>query len=949
MQKLLHSSIRSKLRQRLPANQVISDLIYRYAYSRDAGFYRLLPRLIVKARSVADISTIFRIAGQHKRTITFRAGGTSLSGQAISDDILVEVKQGWRKVSILNEGRQIRVQPGVVAAKANQHLASYGYRIGPDPGSIRSALMGGVVANNASGIGSGNHANSYETLAGMEMVLTNGLVLDTMEPQDHDTLKIRAPKIHEVIIQIRDRIRSNPTLKRKIRKKYKLKNTMGYSLNSFLDYEKPLDILAHLMVGSEGTLGFISSITLDTVQLQDHKATSLLLFKSLAEVAKIVPKLKRLKPYALELMDDAALKAIQQIKGLPEVLNDPIREGQAALLLEFQASDTGSLERVLASATSLIGESHPQLNPHFSRDTAQREKLWKARRELGPIHAATRPAGTTVLSEDVCFKVKDLSRAIKDLKFLFKHYHYDDAVIFGHAGDGNLHFKLSLDFSEQYDVQKYGEFMLDLAELVVEKYDGSLKAEHGTGRNMAPFVEREWGSEAYAIMGEIKRLLDPTGMLNPGTLIGADDRIHLKHIKSIPLVDPIIDKCIECGLCEPWCPSGDLTLTPRQRISVLREIEMLNSHEDRHNHGQKLVQSFNYAGVDTCATDGLCGLSCPVDIDTGLLMKQMRSEKRSSLGRSIAHQIKKHFAKALKTMRGALILFTPFRYGLARGKENYRFKTLTKVTFGAIPTLNSHLRATKGKLPQVEGEIGVDVIYVPSCLNRILGDPTQKQLSVPQAFKEVLKHAGINIGYPQKVNDLCCGLSFSSKGFPEAAFEAAIQTTEMLWVSSLGGKLPIIMDTSPCTNHMKHYDQLLSGLHLARWRTLRILDMVEYLHDEILDKLSLEHVQDKVVLHVTCSSRRMDLGEKMRAIAERCAREVIIPIDTGCCGFAGDRGLQIPELSESATAAESREVILNQADGHYSTSRTCEIGMSLSTDQSYQSLIYLVHKALITP
>jgi len=939
--------IRYKLRKKLSTKQVVTDLIYRHAFARDAGFYRLLPRLVVKAQSVQDISNIFKLANQHSRSITFRAGGTSLSGQAISDDLLVEVKQGWRELEILDEGRQIKLQPAVVAAKANQHLEPLGYRIGPDPGSIRAALIGGIVANNASGIGSGIHANSYQTLAGMEMVLANGLVLDTMRPRDHDKLETQAPKIHQALIRLRDSILSNPDLKQKIRNKYKLKNTMGYSLNSFLDYDKPLDILAHLMVGSEGTLGFISSITYNTVPLQSHKATTLLLVKSLTEAAKLVPKLKRVGSYALEIMDDAAIRAIQHIPGLPDQIGRGIKDGMAALLVEFQSNDSSALKKMVKAAKAIIQEKQPEAHPLFFDDPVQRDKLWKARRELGPIHAATRPSGTTVLSEDVCFKVKDLSRAIKDLKFLFKHYRYDDAVIFGHAGDGNLHFKLSLDFSEARELQKYGEFMLDLVELVTEKYDGSLKAEHGTGRNMAPFVEREWGSEAYSIMEEIKQVLDPVGILNPGVMISRDDQIHLKHIKPIPLVDPLIDKCIECGLCEPWCPSADLTLSPRQRINVLREIETLESEGIQERQIKKLQHAFQYAGLDTCATDGLCGLSCPVDIDTGLLMKQMRSDNRSVFGQAFARKLGKHFSITTAGLRIGLRLLSPARYALNSTRVSRGFKILAKISHGFVPALNNHLKAASGKLPHFLDDGAAQVIYFPSCLNRTLGKPDPNKLSVPETFAEVLKEAGIKLEYPKKLNDLCCGLSFSSKGFSEAALEAAIQTTEMLWISSHEGKLPIVMDTSPCSNHLKNYDQVLSGVHLARWRSLIILDMVEYLHDDVLDKLSLQVAQEKVVLHATCSTRRMGMDQKMESIARRCASEVIVPVNTGCCAFAGDRGLLVPELTDSATTAEAKEVIQAKADGHYSTSRTCEIGMSLATDKSYQSLIYLVHKAMI--
>ncbi|MBC8376305.1 MAG: FAD-binding oxidoreductase [FCB group bacterium] len=933
------------LKKVLPKASVFTDLIHRYAYARDAGLYRLLPQMVIKASTIKDIAHIFREANKRNRGVVFRAGGTSLSGQAISHDILVEVKQGWRNMDVLEQGQYIVLEPGVVAARANQRLEALGYRIGPDPGSIRSALIGGIVANNASGIGSGTHYNSYATLAGMEMVLPTGLVLNSANPQDRTKLQSQAPKIHAGLIRLRDQIRDNETLRQRIRDKYKLKNTMGYSLNSFLDYEEPLDILAHLMVGSEGTLGFISRVTLKTVPLYSQKATALIFLPSIIEAARLVPKLKKVGSSALEIMDDSALKAVRHLPGLPFDNNLYIAPGSAALLIEYQSNDTEELNGMVESAVQIINEKHASSIPQFFSNPIQRDRLWKIRRELGPHHAATRPSGTSVLSEDICFKVKDLARAIKDLQALFVRYAYDDAVIFGHAGDGNLHFKLSLDLDQTDTLKNYAAFMSDLVEMVVDKYDGSLKAEHGTGRNMAPFVEKEWGATAYKVMQDIKELLDPNGILNPDVLISRDDQIHLKNIKPIPLVDDIIDPCIECGLCEPICPSEDFTLTPRQRIGVLREVESLGEMPGNETSIKRLKKSYRFYGIDTCAVDGLCSMSCPVDIDTGLMMKQLRVESHGTPAKVIHGIAQKHFTWTVRSVRALLRLITPLRYAMRSEHIQRGLKALNKISRGSIPALNPQLKSATGVLPPQTKEL--DVIYFPSCVTRSLANPDQDGLPVADAFAEILTNAGIGFGYPQDVSNLCCGLSFSSKGYSEAALQAAIHTTEKLWISSLEGELPIVMDTSPCSKHLGYYDEILSGIHLARWRALKIFDMVEYLHDVVLEKLSLWHVKQKVVLHMTCSTQHMGLGDKMVAIAQRCAKEVIVPMDTGCCGFAGDRGLLVPGLTESATEMESKEIVDVNADGYYSTSRTCEMGMTLATDKSYQSLLSLVHEAII--
>ncbi|MCF7826340.1 MAG: 4Fe-4S dicluster domain-containing protein, partial [Candidatus Marinimicrobia bacterium] len=540
---------------------------------------------------------------------------------------------------------------------------------------------------------------------------------------------------------------------------------------------------------------------------------------------------------------------------------------------------------------------------------------------------------------------KDLARAIKDLKELFKRFDYGDAVIFGHAGDGNLHFKLSLDLDQSGSLDKYAVFMSDLVSLVVDKYDGSLKAEHGTGRNMAPFVEREWGKSAYEIMQAIKKLLDPNGILNPDVILSRDDQIHLKSIKPMPLVDDIIDPCIECGLCEPVCPSEDFSLTPRQRIGVLREIASLGEVPGNETRIKRLRKAFRFSGIDTCAIDGLCSLSCPVDIDTGQMMKQFRVENRGDLGKIIHGFVQANFAWTMRSMRRLLRLSTPLRHALRSKRIQQGVNAINRFSKGSIPAINQRLKPGTGVLPPETED--VEVIYFPSCLTRSLASPGSDSLSNADTFTDILKHAGIGFAYPHDVSTLCCGLSYSSKGYAEAALQAAIHTTEMLWMSSRNGKLPIVMDTSPCSRHLEHYHEILSGTHLARWRALKIYDMVEYLHDVVLEKLSLWHVKDKVVLHVTCSSRHMGLEDKMEAIASRCANQVIMPQDMGCCGFAGDRGLLFPGLTQSATAMEANELRGINADGYYSSSRTCEMGMSLATDKSYESILALVHEAII--
>lgn len=937
-----------QLKKILGSEQVSRQLLKRYANSRDASFYRLLPRVIVTPRNEDAVLKLLALAREQETPIVFRAAGTSLSGQAVSDSILVRVDQHWRGYEVGDQGRTITLQAGVVGAWANTYLSSYGCKIGPDPGSINAALIAGIVANNASGITSGTRHDSYHTLDAIRAILPSGFVLDTRENRVEEKLKHAEPAIYKTLVTIRDEIRGNEELVKLIQHKYSIKNTMGYALGAFLDYDTPADILAHLMVGSEGTLGFLSEVRLRTVPILKEKAVALLLFPSLEDAVDMVPPLKGLEPEALELMDETALAAIRDVPGMPAELQQLLPAGTAALLVQFHAKTLRTLHTRTNAARRILKEANLLVSVDFKEKPEDRERLWKVRRELGPLHAGRRPDGTIVVSEDICFQLEDLAAATRDLKHLLQAFNYEDAIIFGHAGDGNLHFKLSIDFHESGARERYRAFMEQLGEMVAVKYRGSLKAEHGTGRNMAPFLELEWGEQAVDIMRRIKKALDPQGILNPNVIFTDDPLLHLRDIKPIPDVDASIDACIECGLCEPFCPSHDLTLSPRERINVLREIRILaeGSHQE-HMQAHRIQQEFNYAGVETCARDGLCALACPVNVNTGEMMKAYHNQLRGRMGRYLSLRAIRHFRGLNVLVRGVLktaaVLTRLFKPDTVSRVSRF----LKKYSTGLIPAWSSHMPTSVRPILSSEAA-DPDLVYMPSCLSRTMAGSTEEsKQELPEIFIGLLREAGISARLPKQVNDLCCGLAFHSKGFMDAASQAAARTVDRLWQASDQGRLPIVMDTTPCSRFMREYDQVLSGISAAKWRQLKIVDVIEYLHDTLIPKLDLEKVAGEAVLHPTCSCEGLGLTEKMVAIARHCAESVTVPAHAGCCGFAGDRGLHFPELTESATRLERDEVkTLKGEAGHYSSSRTCEIGMSEATQRPYESLIYLVDQAV---
>ena len=943
-------TLHKKLAEILPTDRILARPIDRYSYARDASFYRLIPQVIVQPRNTNEIKKLFHFCRQTGTPMTFRAAGTSLSGQSLSDSILVEINRFWKDYEIHENANSITLEPGIVGARANAVLKPYKRIIGPDPASINSCFIGGIVANNASGMSSGVTMNSNNTLMAMQVVLTNGVELDSDLPDADEQFKTKAPKVYNGLLDIREQILQDNELTQRIQDKFSRKNTTGYALDAFINHENPIDILVHLMIGSEGTLGFISRVTLRTFPDQPYKSTALLLFKNMAAATDAVFRLKETKAHALEIMDRSALRSVQDQVGMPDELRT-LPDMATALLCEYQAETQESLDDKVNQGRETLKALELLYDADFTQQESRRLLYWQVRKGLLPSAGAMRQKGTTVLIEDVGFRLKDLTPAILDLQELFKKHKYDDAVIFGHTEAGNIHFIVSPNLADNEGLSKYKHFMDDVVDLTVNKYDGALKTEHGTGRNMAPFVKVEWGEKAYNIMKEIKTLFDPENILNPGVIINSDPECHIKNVKKSPVVHDEVDKCIECGFCEVWCPSKDLTTTPRRRIAAFREIALLNegTTKDRKLANQ-VRKDYTYEAVDTCAVDGLCALGCPVDIDTGNLTRFFREQAHSPLSMRVAQWTVNHFGFVVESLRMGLKVARGVSVVIRPNNMNSILYWVHRISKGKIPAWNPYMPTGAQKLPQVEplADAAESIVYFPSCLSRGMGALPEEKFSesVPQAMLEMAKKAKIQMILPTQIHDLCCGTPYSSKGFSSAYVKMAERVINSLYETSQQGEIPIVVDTSPCSYKMKHYDDILSGEYMFKWKKLQILDIVEYLHDYLLPKLTLTSLKGKAILHPTCSNIKMDLETKMQAIADACCEESEIPAERGCCGFAGDRGFLIPELTRSATSNEASHVRQQNASaGYYSTSRTCEIGMSSGTRVPYSSIIYLLKQA----
>ncbi|MGV8917715.1 MAG: FAD-binding and (Fe-S)-binding domain-containing protein [Pseudomonas sp.] len=915
----------------IPQNRRFDDPLSTLAFGTDASFYRLIPKLVIRVESEDEVVALLKLAQAEKVPVTFRAAGTSLSGQAISDSVLLVLGDNWNGREIRGQGTQIRLQPGVIGAQANAWLAPFGRKIGPDPASINACKIGGIVANNSSGMCCGTAQNSYYTLAGIRLVLADGTRVDTEDAASIAAFRISHATLLEELARLGRDTRTNSELAAKIRHKYRLKNTTGLSLNALVDFDEPLEILSHLLVGSEGTLGFISAVTYDTVVDHPHKASALIVFPDVETCCNAVTVLKSQPVSAVELLDRRSMRSVQNKPGMPVFVRE-LSENACALLIESRAASQALLHEQLAQVMASLTPFAVEKQVDFTEDPVENARLWAIRKDTFPAVGAVRKTGTTVIIEDVTFPVEQLALGVRRLIALFDKHHYDEAILFGHALEGNLHFVFTQGFDSPVEVARYQAFMEDVTQLVAVEFGGSLKAEHGTGRNMAPFVELEWGSDAYQLMWQLKRLLDPNGILNPDVVLSTDPQIHLKHLKPLPAADEIVDKCIECGFCEPVCPSKGLTLSPRQRIVIWRDIQ---AKKRAGIDTTDLERDYHYQGIDTCAATGLCAQRCPVGINTGELVKKLRSREATHV--KAAGWLAHNFKTAVQGARFTLHVANGARMLLGAPRLAKLSTALSKASDGRVPLWTP-------AMPQPERAIRFTpplndqrprVVYLAACVSRVMGPAhgDREQMSLLDKTRGLLEKAGYQVIFPDNQDSLCCGQPFASKGYNNQAEEKRQELLAALIKASRGGLDPIYCDTSPCTL------RLVQDLKDTR---LDLYDPVRFIRTHLLDKLHFTPQQEAIAVHVTCSTQHLGEGQALIELARMCSQNVVIPEGIHCCGFAGDKGFTTPELN--AHSLRTLQDAVQYCGEGISTSRTCEIGLTQHSGIDYHSLVYLVDR-----
>ena len=926
----------TSISQIIDKDSLYTDDLRRLAWGTDAGFYRLVPQIVIRSKSENEVAEILKAASQYNVPVTFRAAGTSLSGQAISNSVLVVAAKHWEGMSTDDNGQTVTLQPGVVGSKVNDFLRRYSRKFGPDPASIKSCMVGGIVMNNASGMSCGTWANSDRMMLSGRIVFADGTVIDTADKGSREAFMRSHPEIISAIEELRDEVLADKELTERIRHKYSIKNVTGLNLLPLITFEDPFDIILHLLVGSEGTLAFLSQVKMNTLKVAPLQANAMVYFKDMAEAARAVIAMREVNVSAAEMLDKRSLASV----------NAGEIDGLTAVLTMVEAESQHELADKVKAVTDTLKAFDTYGKVEFTTDPEEYGRYWAIRSGIFPTVGGMRKPGTTCLIEDVAFHVEDLAEAVTDLSDLLDRHGYDDSCIYGHALEGNFHFIINQSFGSEKEIQRYKDMITEVGELVVKKYDGSLKAEHGTGRNMAPYVEYEWGEKAFNVMKRIKEIFDPQNILNPGVIFNDDPECCFKNFKALPLLKPAdgapeetvvayakINKCIECGFCEVNCVSCGFTMSSRTRIVLQREMERLRQTGENPQLLARLQKQYSYPGEQTCAGDGLCSMSCPMGINVGDLTHEIRRQNHGKTAERVGEMVADNFHGVKTALRGVLHI-ADFGHTVLGGK------VMGKVAKGlhavGLPLWTASMpkayNAAKKATPTTDSPD--KVVYFPSCLNQTMGtDKASKGMKpLAEEMVELMQKAGYQVIFPKDMDSLCCGTIWESKGLPEIAVKKIRQLEEALWEASEYGKWPVICDQSPCLHRMKQ--------HITK---VQLYESAEFIWKFLRDRLTFTQTDTPVALHLTCSTKLMKIDRIVHDLACLCSSAVLVPEGVGCCGFAGDKGMTHPELNAYALRKLRTQIVEKGIEVGYSNSRTCEIGLQTNSGIPYRSIVYLVN------
>lgn len=935
------------------AGEVRTDPITLALFATAACIFRRKPLAVVSPKSTEDVAATLAFASEHGIPVTPRGGGSSLSGAALGPGIILDFSAHMNRVLEVDPGRaRVRMEPGAIHTRVQRAAAPHGLRLGPDPSSGDFCTIGGNIGTNAAGAHTLRHGATKDHLQALTVVLHDGTVVrlgegaEGREPAawtrtaEHLTsiLRAGAPRF------LPERPRSN-------------KNSCGYDLwgawspgDQVSSIEPRFDPI-RLLCGSEGTLGVVTEATMRLVPKPTATAVALLYFASWHEATEAVLEARRAGASAIEAMDHTFLEFVK--KDRPD-LRDLIPDRfEAGLLVEFEgAADEEARTGLAALEEWVAARPGKVLDFRAARDAAERTALWSVRRAALPLVYRAEPVERPMnFIDDTAVPAEALGEYIGGLRSIFAK-HDTRYVIFGHAGNGNVHVVPLLDPHESTFVARMAAMAEDAFELTW-RLGGTITGEHGDGVLRAPYLRRQY-PESYDVMAAVKQALDPNGILNPGAVISdattfpgdslryTNDYVVTRTVFDEPDHRAMIEHCHGCGTCRDYCPVGSTTLlephTARAKASLLMELIRGALQPDMLR--EKPLKEV----MDSCFNCKLCLTECPSQVDIPGLAVAARREFVEKKGMPLRNWVLGHSAKvaqavcvapwlanasignaaeraareSLGKIAGKLDLprfRRSFKTGDAESKRALSLPLTPAEPHGGavaeipgskshVPGAASHVRL--GPLPPRHVPITRKVAYFAGCFARF-HDPEGEAA----ATVKVLEANGVEVVVPDQ---RCCGIALITMG-AEAKIKADAQRNVRTLLPLVDRGFTVVASAPSCGLALiEDYPRIL-GTEEARRLADHTIDVHQYLwalqeRGEL--NTAFQEVPLTVVYHNACHSVAQGMTEEPLRLLGLIPGLTVKPIEDSCCGIAGTYGMRAENYDRAKAIGDP---LFRQMDG----------------------------------
>jgi len=926
--------------------EVRTDMLTRCLYAVDASIYRVEPAAVAFPRTAAEAARLLRTAADSGVEITPRGAGTGLAGGALGSGLVVDFARHNRRVTDLDlEHGTVRVGAGVVLDQLNTELAPHNLWFGPDVATASRATLGGMIANNSSGAHAPVYGTTADHVAAIELVLTDGSVAIVSSDDGglHELCEAAGAIVAEHAAEIDERLPEGIA-----------KRWPGYGLDRFL--RSPGD-LTQLVTGSEGTLAGIASAVVRVVPRPLNKSLGVLFFSSIEEALLCTVDLADLGAAATELLDSAVLdqtrgqRAFAPARSLLGLDEAPC---EAILLVEFFEDDGG---RLVDLDRRRLGERRL-----LCRDSSEQELVWGIRRAgLSLLTSRKGPAKPVGFVEDVCVRPERLPEYAAGFREILRPLDIE-ASFYGHAASGELHVRPILDLHRAEDVANLRLVADQVSDLCL-RFSGSLAAEHGVGLARTEYLDQHLGPDVMEANRRIKQLFDPSGVLNPGKIVGdgryridQNLRLDVGSTLDLPFDESFswvgrddgfvanLEQCNGCGgcrkavptMCPTFAATGDEALSTRGRANIIRA-----ALEGRFESSSAIVAPELAEVLDTCLACKACTTECPSNVDMSRLKAELRHARHRDRGIPLIDRV-----IAGADLLGRLGTFVP---GLAnaflgwRPLRRFAQRSLGLDADAPVPPFTARrfdrwFRRRPSARPQTRGRV-------------ILWDDTWVRYHEPgvgRAAVEVLEAVGFEVAIAE--DRVCCGRPAASRGLLDKVRRAAERNLRVL----AGTSEPIVFLEPSCWSMFKdeYLDLEITGAREVAERCVLFEDLLaEILEDDPL-ALPIARPVGEVAVHGHCHAKALSDARRVVDLINRLPGGSGRWLETGCCGMAGAFGMltEHRELSHQVADPLVRAVeALPRGTALVATGTSCRHQISDLTDCRPLHLAELLAECLHEP